>query len=197
MLPFQSEFELATETSTMNAVVVALERGQNILVKILEELEATYNKNPSICFLDQEDRKKLVAYAKLKGQNTYDSSQITTLGNLKIGILILAPSENKGLNTKWVVTAKVMIGCIVNSEAKKQQMIGRSCRARGVCEGTLYINTGEDEASYNNRISTTDYNQNSGIYRAVDPPEGSLEEPNRTFNQQKREAEPQEATTPT
>jgi hypothetical protein len=27
MLPFQSEFELATETSTMNAVVVALERG--------------------------------------------------------------------------------------------------------------------------------------------------------------------------
>jgi hypothetical protein len=38
-------------------------------------------------------------------------------------------------------------------------MIGRSCRSRGVCEGTLYINTGEDEASYNSRISTTDYNK--------------------------------------
>jgi hypothetical protein len=74
---------------------------------------------PSICFLDQEDQEKLVAHAKLKGWSTYDSSQITILGNLKTGILILAPSEYRGLNTKWAVTAKVMIGCIVNSEAKK------------------------------------------------------------------------------
>ena len=38
-------------------------------------------------------------------------------------------------------------------------MIGRSCRSRGVCEGTVYINTGEDEVSFNRRISVTDYNK--------------------------------------
>ena len=38
-------------------------------------------------------------------------------------------------------------------------MMGRSCRSRGVCEGTVYINTGEDEATFNRRISVTDYNK--------------------------------------
>ena len=38
-------------------------------------------------------------------------------------------------------------------------MLGRSCRSRGVCEGTVYINTGEDVASFNRRISVTDYNK--------------------------------------
>ena len=28
-----------------------------------------------------------------------------------------------------------------------------------MCEGTVHINTGEDEASFNRRISVTDYNK--------------------------------------
>ena len=36
-------------------------------------------------------------------------------------------------------------------------MLGRSCRARGVCDGILYVNTGEDEATYMRRIRVADY----------------------------------------
>ena len=38
-------------------------------------------------------------------------------------------------------------------------MLGRSCRTRGVCDGVLYVNTGEDEATYMRRIRVTDYNR--------------------------------------
>ena len=36
-------------------------------------------------------------------------------------------------------------------------MLGRNCRARGVCDGILYVNTGEDEATYIRRISVAYY----------------------------------------
>ena len=38
-------------------------------------------------------------------------------------------------------------------------MYGRANRARGVCECRVYVNTGEDEASFLRRITVTDYNK--------------------------------------
>ena len=159
MLTFQSELEVVTEQSTMNGDVVALPEGANILAKIIDKLDDTYKKMPSICFLDECDQKKLVTHAKSKAWNTYNKKQLASLVNLKSGILILGPQDYRGLNTKFAITARVEVGCKVTSEAQRQQMMGRSNRARGVCEGTVYINTGEDEASFNRRISVTDYNK--------------------------------------
>ena len=38
-------------------------------------------------------------------------------------------------------------------------MLGRSCRSRGVCDGRIYVNTGEDEPAFLRRITVTDYNK--------------------------------------
>lgn len=38
-------------------------------------------------------------------------------------------------------------------------MLGRSCRSRGVCDGVLYINTGDDEATFLRKIRLLDYNR--------------------------------------
>jgi hypothetical protein len=38
-------------------------------------------------------------------------------------------------------------------------MLGRSCRSRGVCDGVLYINTGEDEAQFWKRIKVADFSK--------------------------------------
>lgn len=69
------------------------------------------------------------------------------------------PSEYRGLNTGFAISADVEIGCKVSREAQYNQMLGRSCRSRGVCNGRLYVNTGEDEPAYLNRIRVTDYNK--------------------------------------
>lgn len=72
---------------------------------------------------------------------------------------MLDPSDYRGLNTAFAVSAGVEIGCEVTSEAQYLQMLGRSCRTRGVCDGNLYVNTGEDEATYMRRIRVTDYSK--------------------------------------
>jgi len=38
-------------------------------------------------------------------------------------------------------------------------MIGRSNRAQGICDGILYVNTGEDEAAFLRRIRLGSYSE--------------------------------------
>ena len=38
-------------------------------------------------------------------------------------------------------------------------MLGRGCRTRGVCDGILYVNTGEDAMSFLRRIRTTNFSE--------------------------------------
>ena len=159
MLKFLSEFEVATGQSTINGQVIALPKGESIIARIILKIGETYAKRPSVCFLDQKDRKTLKDHAAKNDWNTYDSSQLGELINLKKGVLLLDPSEYRGLNTPFGVSSNVEIGCEVKTEAQVHQMYGRANRARGVCEGRVYVNTGEDEASFLRRITVTDYNK--------------------------------------
>ena len=38
-------------------------------------------------------------------------------------------------------------------------MMGRSCRSRGVCDGMLYVNTGDDESTFIRKLKTADYDE--------------------------------------
>ena len=55
MLEFKSEYEFVTGKSTLNGSVVILEKGANIVDKMVEECKQTYSKQPLICFLEKED----------------------------------------------------------------------------------------------------------------------------------------------
>jgi hypothetical protein len=78
---------------------------------------------------------------------------------LKRGILALLPHEYRGINAPFAQKTKVLIGCKVRRESQRQQMIGRSNRARGICDGVLYVNTGEDEAAFLRRIRLGSYSE--------------------------------------
>jgi hypothetical protein len=52
MLEFKSEFEMVSGQSTINGTVVALEKDESIIEKIIENIDRTYTKVPRICFLD-------------------------------------------------------------------------------------------------------------------------------------------------
>ena len=53
-------------------------------------------------------------------------------------MLLLNAEEGRGVDTRFKKAAHVVILAKVQSHHEVQQMIGRSCRTRGVCEGTLY-----------------------------------------------------------
>ena len=38
-------------------------------------------------------------------------------------------------------------------------MMGRSCRSRGVCDGILYVNSGDDESTFLRKLKTPDYDE--------------------------------------
>lgn len=55
------------------------------------------------------------------------------------GLLLLSAEEGRGLDTRFRRSAHVAILAKVATQHEVQQMIGRGNRARGVCEGTLYL----------------------------------------------------------
>jgi type I site-specific restriction endonuclease len=53
----------------------------------------------------------------------------------------------------------VLIGCRVGSVAQFWQMLGRGCRSRGVCDGLLYVNTGDDEMTFLSKLKLIPYSE--------------------------------------
>ena len=70
-------------------------------------------------------------------------------------MLLLNAEEGRGVDTRFKKAAHVVILAKVQSHHEVQQMIGRSCRTRGVCEGTLYA-VGEERLRKNGVISLMD-----------------------------------------
>ena len=60
-------------------------------------------------------------------------------------MLLIKASEGTGVDTRFRKDALVLIPAEVHSYLELQQIIGRSSRTRGVCEGILY-NVGEESA---------------------------------------------------
>ncbi len=59
------------------------------------------------------------------------------------GILILDADEGVGTDCKFAKDSLVFIMAKVKKESTFKQMIGRSSRARGSCQGTLFVITNE------------------------------------------------------
>ena len=58
---------------------------------------------------------------------------------------MIKASEGRGVDTRFRKDAMVLISAEVRSYLELQQMVGRSSRTRGVCEGVLYI-VGQESA---------------------------------------------------
>jgi hypothetical protein len=71
---------------------------------------------PIITFLEKNDWEKLEERGLEAGWNFYDSSHLDELPNHKRGILLLEPSEYRGLNTPFAMSSQVLIGCVVTKE---------------------------------------------------------------------------------
>jgi hypothetical protein len=61
------------------------------------------------------------------------------------GVLILDMANYRGLDTRFAVSAQVLIGCPLNSMTQLLQMTGRGCRTRGICNGKYFVSTKESQ----------------------------------------------------
>ena len=52
--------------------------------------------------------------------------------------MLLKASEGRGVDCRFRKDALVLIAAEVDSYHELQQMVGRSSRSRGICEGVLY-----------------------------------------------------------
>ena len=136
-----------------------LPKDGNMVKKIIEKCAALYSTKPLICFVRKNQLQEIKTAEQSKDWTFYDSSQLRELININRGIHLLKPEKYRGFNTQFAINAFVLIGCPISSETQYHQMLGRGCRSRGICEGALYVNTGEDEAAFMRRIRTTNYSE--------------------------------------
>lgn len=117
LLKFKSEYEFVTQKSTLNGNLVVLPQGADIMPHIIERCASSYTSRPIICFLEQADWDVLKGCEEAKDWKFYDSTNLSQIRNLKRGILLLLPSQYRGLNTQFAISALVLIGCKVTSDA--------------------------------------------------------------------------------
>ena len=118
MLQFKSEYEYATNNSTINANLVTLPKDAKIIGKIIDHCATLYHLKPVICFVEEAQFDEIRNNPLAKDWIFYDSSQLAQLIKSKKGVLLLKPNEYRGLNTQFAVNAYVLIGCRVTSKAQ-------------------------------------------------------------------------------
>lgn len=91
--------------------------------------------------------KRLLALNKYRFLEGVEDRVLDEVRSWEYGVLLLSPQQGRGIDTRFRRTALVMIACEVASMHEVQQMVGRSCRTRGVCQGTLY-HVGQERAHH-------------------------------------------------
>ena len=150
VLKFKSEFELANGSNPITeAAVVQCETQDALLSQLKLDIEKHYDNHPIVMVLDQDQREGIVRVARENKWKWVDSSSPNYLIEIRswdYGLLLLNQAEGRGIDTRFKRPSHVMIIAKVQSNHEVQQMIGRSCRTRGVCEGSLY-NVGLEKPS--------------------------------------------------
>lgn len=107
-----------------------------------------FEQTPIIVVLEREQRSEIIDMMRRSKQrfiDKCDSDSLMTIRDWEYGVLLLAPNESRGVDTRFRKDAHVMIMARVNNYHELQQMVGRSSRTRGVSQGSMFIIT-EDKA---------------------------------------------------
>lgn len=141
-LKFKSEYELVNGVNPVaDPAVIQCEDNAKLLRQVSFDLAKLYDTHPIIIILNPEQRedvKKLLRENKYRFLETANEMALDEVKQWEYGVLLLNPDEGRGVDTRFKKTAHVMVMGKVVSLHELQQMIGRSSRTRGVCEGTVY-----------------------------------------------------------
>lgn len=141
-LKFKSEYKLVHGASPVtDPAVIQCEDTSKLLIHVSGDLIKLYDTHPVIIILNEGQRegvKKILKENRFRFLETLNDMALDEIKQWEYGVLLLNPEQGRGVDTRFKKTAHVMIMGEVTSLHELQQMVGRSSRTRGVCEGTLY-----------------------------------------------------------
>jgi len=150
VLKFKSEFELVHGTPPVaDPTIVSCVTTDYLFTSLIVDLDKHFELHPVIIITDAEYRDRLLRHLKDRKMKCSEGGQqhiLSEVRNWDYGVLLLTREEGRGVDTRFKRDAIVLIATAVSSYHELQQMVGRSCRTRGICEGMLYL-VGEERPS--------------------------------------------------
>lgn len=141
-LKFKSEYELVQGVNPISEpTVVQCSDMDQLYRSVIADIEKRYDNQPMIIITEVEQRdqlKNLLSQNKFKFIESSTANYLEEVRQWDYGLLLLNREEGRGVDTRFKKASHVMILTQVTSYHELLQMIGRSSRTRGVCEGTLF-----------------------------------------------------------
>ena len=100
-----------------------------------------------VVFLDDDEIPKIMEVGKLEQWEMFRAKDVSEIVTKSEGLLILRSLEGRGLNTPFLITARVLIGTDIEDESEHVQKTGRSCRTRGINHSEYYFDKWPNEAA--------------------------------------------------
>ena len=149
MVSLKSEYEqVKGACPIVDPIIRQCATYDGLRLAVNEDLAKLYEQQPVIVICDDEQRgdvlKSIVAN-KMKYLDQCSEDMLDSIRQCDYGVLVLNPQQGRGIDTRFQRDAHVMVLAKVTSYHELKQMVGRSSRTRGVCQGTLYV-VSEDRA---------------------------------------------------
>lgn len=171
ILRFQSEYELVKGASpVVDPTVQQCSDYKQLISQFEHALAQYYEQLPVIVVLEQQQREEvniIVEAGKYKVQAKANADGLQTIRDWDYGVLLLSPSEARGIDTRFKRDARVLIIAQVHTYHELQQMVGRSSRTRGVCEGTLFVVSDERAARIMDKLKHQGVVQLQGLEKLM------------------------------
>ena len=143
VLKFKSEYEMVHGTSPVtDPSIVPCMDTPGYETAILVDLDKHYELHPVILVVGSESRGHFLKHIKASKFKYAEGGHQNVLADIRsweYGLLLLTREEGRGVDTRFRKDAIVLIATEVSNYHELLQMVGRSSRTRGVCEGILYV----------------------------------------------------------
>ena len=143
LLKFKSEYELVHAVSPVSdPTILTFVQHPALLIKLLSDIDNHFEKQPVIMIAEGEIREAVINHlktSKFKYAQGGDQQTLAEVRSWEYGLLILNRDEGRGVDSRFKRDAMVLMTTEVSDYHEVQQMIGRSSRTRGICQGILYV----------------------------------------------------------
>ena len=125
-----------------DATIIACHDSQKMMAAFDNDLAKHYDQKPIIVIHDKHQRDDIIHLLKASKYRYAIGGQESVLHEIRswdYGVLLLSAKEGRGVDARFRRDAIVLVLAEVHTYHELQQMVGRSSRSRGVCEGVLYL----------------------------------------------------------
>ena len=147
VLRFKSEYELVHNISPVSDPSVMTFANRMMLEQaVTADINKHFDQHPIVLIMGLDQRASIINHLRINKLKYAEGGHLNVLAEVRgweYGVLVLTDEEGRGVDSRFKKDAIVLIAAEVPTHHALTQMVGRSSRSRGVCEGILYTVTDE------------------------------------------------------